>query len=173
MCQPEAAGPAGLCRLHGGTIRGDQAGALAQVGGIEHVGPAVAGCRHEVRICHILGTVGEGQARGFRIEMQPGWRWQPLLQRQLCGRRVIEDSEDLADGQRARAGWRHAADEVGLLLRQVPEAERLPLARLVMRQILQTELTGVAGVLLYLVDHGLCPGTLLQGTGTLAGKGSQ
>ena len=98
---------------------------------------------------------------------------QAVLQRQAGGVGVVQDAQDLPHGDGARARRREAAQAVVLRAGAVVHAQGLALFRLVARQVGQTELAGVGGVLLHLVHDGLGDLALVQGLAALGGDAAQ
>ena len=152
----------------------DQAGAAAQVGGVQHGRGAAAGQRHKVGVGHKFIAVGVGQALGFghqvhakrgglaAVDVQRGG----LVQRQV---KVLQDAQSLRHRQATAAGWRHATHPD----RSVGRANSLPLDRPVGRQVRQRGLAGrdaAAGVVDF-VDDVLGDGTTVKGCDAAIGNG--
>ena len=166
-----AAGVAGLGCLH--ALCTDELGATGEVAGVEQAHPAAAGGLHEVGVGHIEGAVGKGQACRLGVEVQPLGRGQAVLQRQAGGVGVVQDAQNLAHGDGARAGGRKAAEAVVLRAGAVVGAQRLAFFGLVAGQVGQAQAAGVGGVLLHLVHHGLGHWAFVQGAAAPGGDQAQ
>ena len=107
--------------------------------------------------------------------MQPVGGGQTLCQGQAARWGVVQQFQDLADGNGPRAGRRHTADAVvpGRRFDGVVKTQRLAYQRLVASQVLGAQGAGVAGVALHLAGDGLGHLTLQQCRRPLVGDALQ
>ncbi len=179
-CQRRLHGPRRARLGHLQALRADEARALGQVGGIEQARPTARRRLHEIGVGHVEPAVGEGQARGLVVVVEPvGAGLQvlravrPGLQRHAgCGR-LLQDAEDLRHGDRPGAGRRESAHAVGMGRHGVVAAQGFALLRLVARQVRQAQLAGIRRMALHLGHDGLGDLAFQQGLGTVLRDGPQ
>ena len=164
-----------LRHLH--ALRTDQLGAAGQIGGLQQAHPAAGRGLHEIGVGHVERTVGKGQARRFGVEVQPvgagGGAAQTVLQWYGSRVGVLEDAQDLADGDGARTRRRKAAHAVVAGRNLVAGAQGFALFGLVTGQIGQAELAWIGGVRAHLGHDGLGHVALQQRLRALPRDGPQ
>ena len=87
---------------------GDKVSTLCQVLLVEH---SYNWHRHEVRIPDVEPTIGESQPAGLGEQVH-----HLFTERIPAEVEVLENAQDLTDGQRAGRGWTHTVDVVASVL---------------------------------------------------------
>ncbi|EGF33287.1 hypothetical protein IMCC9480_799 [Oxalobacteraceae bacterium IMCC9480] len=95
--------------------RADQARTLRHVRLVDHAVPAAARQRDEVGVGDVLVAIGIGQVAGFGHQVHAQHAGFAAIDIERAGPvarhvEVLDDAEDLRDGDAARRRWRHAAD---------------------------------------------------------------